>query len=104
MSVIWIVIIILGVIAAVVVVANVVVRHKGYSIPGKTIVRCSKGHLFTTTWVEGGSLKAVRLGPLTRYQRCPVGKHWAIVHPVKNEDLTDEQRRIAADVHDSPSP
>jgi hypothetical protein len=94
-SAVWIAVIILLVVAASVVVTNIAVRRKGYSIPGKTTVRCSKGHLFTTTWVEGGSLKAVRLGPLTRYQRCPVGKHWAIVHPVKNEDLTDEQRSIA---------
>ena len=76
-----------------VVVVNVSVRRKGYAIPGKTVVRCAKGHLFTTTWVEGGSLKAVRLGALTRYQRCPVAKHWAIVHPVKGEDLTDEDRQ-----------
>jgi hypothetical protein len=33
------------------------------------------------------------LGPLTRFQRCPVGHHWAIVHPVKEKDLTDEDRR-----------
>jgi len=79
-----------------VVVVNVAVRRRGYSIPGKTIVRCSRGHLFTTTWIEGGSLKAVRLGPLTRYQRCPVGRHWSIVHPVKDEDLTEEERRTAA--------
>jgi hypothetical protein len=93
----WIVLIIVLVVVAIVVVVNVVVRLKGYAIPGKTVVRCAKGHLFTTTWIEGGSLKAIRLGPLTRYQRCPVGHHWAIVHPVKDEDLTDEQRRIAAD-------
>jgi hypothetical protein len=93
----WIaIIIVLIVLAICTVIVNVVVRRKGYSIPGKTVVRCSKGHLFTTAWVEGGSLKAVRLGPLTRFQRCPVGNHWAIVHPVKNEDLTDEDRRIAA--------
>jgi len=58
-SAVWIVVIILLVVAASVVVANIAVRRKGYSIPGKTIVSCSKGHLFTTTWVEGGSLKAV---------------------------------------------
>ena len=98
MSSFWIVLIILLVVVAIVVIANLLVRHMGYAIPGKTIVRCSKGHLFTTTWIEGASLKAIRLGPLTRYQRCPVGKHWAIVHPVKDEDLTDEQRRIAADL------
>jgi hypothetical protein len=95
----WIAIIIAAVVV-VVVVPNVIVRRKGYSIPGRTVVRCSKGHLFTTTWVEGGSLKALRLGPLIRYQRCPVGKHWAIVRPVKDEDLTDEERRRVSDPHD----
>jgi hypothetical protein len=94
----WIVLIIAPVVVAIVVVENLVMRRKDYAIPGKTIVRCNDGHLFTTTWVEGGSLKAIRLGPLTRYQRCPVAHHWAIVHPVKDEDLTDEQRRIAADL------
>ena len=79
-------IVVLALVGISVVVTNVVVRRKGYSIPGRTVVRCSKGHLFVTTWVEGGSLKVVRLGPLTRYQRCPVGNHWAIVHPVKEED------------------
>jgi hypothetical protein len=76
---------------------NVVMRRKGYSIPGKTIVRCSKGHLFTTTWIEGGSLKAVRLGPYTRYQHCPVGKHWSIIHPVKEQDLTAEECKKLAE-------
>lgn len=71
-------------------------RRKGYSIPGTTIVRCSKGHLFTTTWIEGGSLRAIRLGPRTRYQRCPVGNHCGIVHPVRDDELTDEERRGAA--------
>ena len=41
---------IIGIVALVlvgitVVVINVVVRRKGYSIPGRTVVRCSKGHL-----------------------------------------------------------
>ena len=81
------------VVAAVVVVTNVVVRRMGYDIPGRPAVRCSKGHLFRTRWVEGGSLKAVRLGPFTRFQRCPVGRHWAIVHPVKENDLTDDDRQ-----------
>jgi hypothetical protein len=89
-------IIILVAVAISVVVANLVVRRRGYSIPGRTVVRCSGGHLFWTTWIEGGSLKAVRLGPLTRYQRCPVGKHWAIVHPVKEEELTESERSRVA--------
>lgn len=77
---------------------NLVIKRRGYSIPGRTVVRCRKGHLFTTLWIEGGSLKAVRLGPTTRFQYCPVGKHFAIIHPVKDSELTDEGRRLAKDV------
>jgi hypothetical protein len=84
--------VVLVVVAVSIVVLNLAMRRHGYSIPGKTVVRCSKGHLFTTTWIEGGSLRAVRLGPRTRYQHCPVGEHWAIVHPVKDADLTEEDR------------
>jgi hypothetical protein len=80
-----------------VVAANVVVRRRGYSIPGKTAVRCSSGHLFMTTWIEGASVLAIRLGPLARYQRCPVGRHWAVVRPVKETELTDEERARLAD-------
>jgi hypothetical protein len=89
-SIIGIVLLALALISIVVV--NVMMRRRGYSVPGKTIVRCSKGHLFRTTWIEGGSLQAVKLGPTKRYQRCPVGKHWAVMQPVKDEDLTDEDR------------
>src|SRR5579884_537804 len=85
--------IVAAVVVAAVVVINVVVRRMGYAIPGRAAVRCSQGHLFRTTWVEGGSLKAVRLGPFLRFQRCPVGKHWALVRPVKESDLTDDDRR-----------
>ena len=38
------------VVVAMVLAVNLVVRREGYAIPGKTIVRCSKGHLFTATW------------------------------------------------------
>jgi hypothetical protein len=89
-------ILIIVVVLIVTVFMNVVMRRKGYSIGGKSIVRCSKGHLFTTTWIEGGSLQAIRLGPLTRFQYCPVGKHWAIIHPVKEIDLSSEEREIVA--------
>lgn len=85
------------VISIIFLVINIVIRSQGYSIPGKTVVRCSKGHLFTTSWIEGGSIKAVRLGPYTRYQHCPVGKHWSIVHPVKDEDLSAEDHKKLAD-------
>jgi hypothetical protein len=79
---------------------TVVARRRGYSgIGGDTIVRCRQGHLFTTIWLPGVSFKAVRLGR-KRFQRCPVGHHWTTVQPVKDSDLTDEDRRIAAQVHD----
>ena len=93
---------VLVVVGILVVVQNIRMRRQGYSIPGETVVRCSKGHLFTTDWVEGGSLKAVRLGATTRYQRCPVCRRFATVHPVKDEDLTDEERRGAAEAGRGP--
>ena len=86
-------IIILIVLGALVIFFNLFMRKRGYQIPGKTAVRCSKGHLFETLWIEGGSFKAVRLGPFSRYQYCPVGKHWAIIHPVKRADLSGEEKK-----------
>jgi len=62
-------------------------------------VRCRDGHLFTTIWVPGVSFKAIRLG-WTRLQRCPVGKHWTLVTPVRDSDLTDEERRMAEERRD----
>jgi hypothetical protein len=62
-------------------------------------VRCSQGHLFTTIWVPLGSLKAVRLGS-RRYQRCPVGHHFALVRRVDPGDLGADQLAGAAAVHD----
>ena len=89
----WIFVGALIAIAVVFGVQNTLMRRGGYAIPGRTVVRCRAGHVFRTTWIEGGSLKAVRLGPTTQYQRCPVGHHLAIVHPVKEEELTEDDRR-----------
>lgn len=92
-----------GRVIAVVIVAVVVLavlrfaiaRRQGYTVGTvHRIVRCSKGHVFTTLWVPGGSLKAIRFG-WTRFQRCPVGKHWSFVRPVRDDELTDEERRSA---------
>jgi len=74
--------------------ATVVLRRRGYSFGGHQIVRCRKGHLFTTIWIPGASLKAVRLG-WWRFQRCPVGKHWSLVRPVKESSLSEEVLRAA---------
>jgi hypothetical protein len=79
---------------------TLVARRRGYpSMGGDVVVRCREGHLFTTWWIPGGSIKAIRLGAV-RYQHCPVGRHWTTVRPVKDADLTDEDRRLAAAHHD----
>jgi len=62
-------------------------------------VRCDAGHLFTTIWVPLASLKAVRLGS-RRYQRCPVGRHWASVVPLDTIDASPADYEAAKAVHD----
>jgi hypothetical protein len=37
-------------------------KLRGYRIGGNLVVRCRKGHLFTTIWIPGASVKAVRFG------------------------------------------
>jgi hypothetical protein len=69
-------------------------RH-GYGIGGKVVVRCSKGHLYTTIWLPGASLKSLRLGG-RRFQHCPVGDHWSLVHLVRRSDLSARQLRAAS--------
>src|SRR5581483_1774674 len=61
---------------------------------GAVIVRCRRGHLFTTIWIPGASVKAVRLLD-RRFQRCPVGGHWSLVTPVRESDLTEDEVRQA---------
>jgi hypothetical protein len=85
----------LPVIAAAVILKVAISKARGRpAFGGKIVVRCSKGHVFTTTWSSLGSLTSIRLG-VARFQRCPVGKHWALVKPVKDSELTDDDRRLA---------
>ena len=79
--------------------AVVVGRRRGRLIGASTIVRCRRGHLFTTLWIPGASVKAIRLG-VWRLQRCPVGGHWSLVTPVKTSDLSRRERRRASRRHD----
>ena len=67
---------------------------RGYPIGGRLVVRCREGHLFTTIWIPGASLKALRLG-WWRVQRRPVGQHWSIVTPVREVDLGRRERWLA---------
>jgi hypothetical protein len=82
---------------------TLVARTRGYRFGRKTLVRCHSGHLFTTIWIPGGSLKAVRLG-WWRLQFCPVGRHWSIVTPVKEADLSLREKRAARKHRDLPIP
>jgi hypothetical protein len=92
----------LGVTAVVVagyIVGTIVATRAGYRVGRNTFVRCRLGHLFTTTWIPGGSLKAIRLG-LWRIQWCPVGRHVDLVRLVKPADLSQAEREFAASHHD----
>lgn len=75
-------------------------RRIGYaSVGSDAIVRCRDGHLFTTLWIPGVSLKSIRFG-MTRFQYCPVGRHWTFVAPVRESELTEEQIIDASRHHD----
>jgi hypothetical protein len=64
-----------------------------------TVVRCSSGHLYTTLWFGPGSFKAVRFGG-SRFQRCPVGHHWAVVRRVDQSELSPDELADAHEHHD----
>jgi hypothetical protein len=90
------VVIALPIIAAVVILKVAVSKARGRpALGGKIVVRCSKGHVFTTTFSPLGSLTSIRLGA-ARFQRCPVGNHWSLVKPVNDSELTEEDRREPA--------
>lgn len=87
------------IVVGVIVVATLVARRLGYKVGGNVVVRCRKGHLFTTIWIPGVKLKAVDLG-VVRFQWCPIGRHWSFVIPVRDSDLSDEERQFARHHHD----
>ena len=82
---------------------TVIATRQGYAFGKNTLVKCRQGHLFTTVWIPGGSVKSLRLG-FWRLQWCPVGRHVDLVHPVKSADLTDTEREFALAHHDTPVP
>ena len=89
------VLIIVGVVAGV----TLIGRRLGYNFGTNTVVRCRQGHLFTTIWIPGVKLKELDL-VVARVQRCPVGKHWSLVVPVREADLTEEEREFAREHRD----
>ena len=95
----WVIAVIIGMVVILYAVQLVFGRRCGYKFGRNTIVRCSKGHVFTSVWIPGASFKSIRLGWL-RFQRCPVGKHWSLVRPVKEKELTSEELKSAEKYHD----
>jgi len=89
--------------AAFVVVEAVGLRRKTGRMAGTVVVRCRAGHLFTTIWIPGASLKSVRLG-WWRFQRCPVGRHWTLVTPARESELGESDLAAAHQVHDARVP
>jgi hypothetical protein len=81
------------------VVWTLVARGLGYRLGANTVVRCRRGHLFTTIWIPGVKLKAIDL-LVARVQWCPVGRHWSLVTPVRDADLSVQDRVLAASHHD----
>jgi hypothetical protein len=84
---------------AVVAIEALALRRRSGRLGGNVPVRCRAGHLYTTIWIPGGSLKALRFG-WWRFQWCPVGRHWSIVTPVRESELDDEERLAAASAVD----
>ena len=82
---------------------TIIAIRQGYTFGRNATVRCRRGHLFTTVWIPGGSVKALRLG-YWRVQWCPVGRHVDLVRLVKETDLTEAERSFAAAHHDIPVP
>jgi hypothetical protein len=72
---------------------------RSHRFGGNLVVRCLQGHLFTTMWIPGASVKSLRLG-WWRVQYCPVGQHWSVVVPVREDELSRKQLRGAHDQHD----
>jgi hypothetical protein len=91
------------VIAACYAAGTVIAIRQGYKFGRNVTVRCRRGHLFTTVWIPGASVKSLRLG-YWRVQWCPVGRHVDLVRLVKDADLTEGERLLAAARHDIPVP
>jgi hypothetical protein len=77
---------------------------RGYApFGGRVVVRCRQGHVYTTLWIPGVSVKSVRL-LWWRVQRCPVGRHWSVVTPVRPSELSARERWLAGRRRDLPLP
>jgi hypothetical protein len=62
------------------------------ALSSRVVYRCSSGHVFTVGWSPRENMGAgvINLG-FGRFQRCPVGDHWALCKLA--HDLTEEEQR-----------
>jgi hypothetical protein len=81
------------------IVGTVVAQRRGYRFGTNSPVRCRSGHVFSTIWIPGASIKSLRLG-WWRLQWCPVGRHWTVVTPVKEAELTSDELESLDSYHD----
>jgi hypothetical protein len=95
--------IIAGTVAAAYAAGTIAARRLGYSFGMNVVVRCHSGHVFSTIWIPGASVKSLRLG-FWRAQWCPVGRHVTLVHPLKDAEVTGEVRQAAVARHDTRIP
>jgi hypothetical protein len=82
---------------------TLIARRLGYNLGTNTLVRCRQGHVFTTIWIPGVKLKEIDL-VIARIQRCPIGHHWSLVVPVREQDLSNTELEFAREHHDVPIP
>jgi hypothetical protein len=75
--------VVLALAAAAVAGEAIAVRRRSGHWGGRVMVRCRQGHAFETLWIPGVSVTSVRLGPW-RVQRCPVGRHWTVITPIRD--------------------
>ncbi len=76
-----------------------VARRRGYLREGDVIVRCSRGHLFETSWLPPFSFRMLHLG-WARLQRCPVEGHLSLVRRADVSRLSSDEKKTARRVHD----
>ena len=81
-------------------VGTIIAIRQGYRFGRNVTVRCRRGHLFSTVWLPGASVKSLRLG-YWRVQWCPVGRHVDLVRLARDADLTEAERSFAAAHNDN---
>jgi hypothetical protein len=76
-----------------------IARRLGHKIGRNCTLRYHQRHAFATLWFPGGKIRTNDDGA-PRFGRCPLGDHSTLVIPVRDRNLTIEQRLQTAGHHD----